>query len=232
MDNRAHIINNNFPEEMKNLINNDLVSVKEEDFLEQDPSLRSQNYVCISFISPEDVIKKKESYFFEKYLENFSRELNISFDNLTLKYPEEKDTINSIKDRYSHLFDTTKINEDYNDFAQNHSEDLNEEYYKQNNFQTCVRGVKIRGVFDTLKEANIRAQVLKRLDDKFHIYIGEVGAWLPWAPNPNDISEQEFAEDTLNTLMKKYKENQDKKNKFFEERKKELQSQNKHKEDE
>lgn len=232
MDNRAHIINNNFPEEMKNLINNDLVSVKEEDFLEQDPSLRSQNYVCISFISPEDVIKKKESYFFEKYLENFSRELNISFDNLTIKYPEEKDTINSIKDRYSHLFDTTKINEDYNDFAQNHSEDLNEEYYKQNNFQTCVRGVKIRGVFDTLKEANIRAQVLKRLDDKFHIYIGEVGAWLPWAPNPNDISEQEFAEDTLNTLMKKYKENQDKKNKFFEERKKELQSQNKHKEDE
>jgi hypothetical protein len=230
MDNRAHIINNNFPEEMKNLINNDLVSVKEEDFLEQDPSLRSQNYVCISFISPEEVIKKKESYFFEKYLENFSRELNISFDNLTLKYPEEKDTINSIKDRYSHLFDTTKINEDYNDFAQNHSEDLNEEYYKQNNFQTCVRGVKIRGVFDTLKEANIRAQVLKRLDDKFHIYIGEVGAWLPWAPNPNDISEQEFAEDTLNTLMKKYKENQDKKNKFFEERKKELQSQNKHKE--
>lgn len=232
MDNRDHIMNNNFPEEMKNLINNDLVSVKEEDFLEQDPPLRSQNYVCISFISPEEIIKKKESYFFEKYLENFSKELNIGFDNLILKYPEEKDTINSIKDRYSHLFDTTKINEDYNDFAQNHSEDLNEEYYKQNNFQTCIRGVKIRGVFDTLKEANIRAQVLKRLDDKFHIYIGEVGAWLPWAPNPNDISEQEFAEDTLNTLMKKYKENQDKKDKFFEERKRELQSQNKQNENE
>lgn len=35
------------------------ISVKQEDFLDNDPPLRGQNYVCMSFISPEDIIKKK-----------------------------------------------------------------------------------------------------------------------------------------------------------------------------
>ena len=34
-------------------------SEEEEDFLEVDDQVRGQNYCCISFVSPEEVIKKK-----------------------------------------------------------------------------------------------------------------------------------------------------------------------------
>jgi hypothetical protein len=36
-----------------------------------------------------------------------------------------------------------------------------------------------------------------------------VGKWLPWDPSPSAIPDQEYAEDQLNTLMKKYKENEE-----------------------
>ena len=52
------------------------VSVKEEDYLDQDPPLRGQNFVCMSFLSPEEILKKKEVYFFEQFLSEFSKDMN------------------------------------------------------------------------------------------------------------------------------------------------------------
>lgn len=205
-----------------NNTNESLVSVKEEDYLEEDPALRGQNYVCLSFISPEDILKKKDCFIFEKYLKNFSNEMIEFFNNLSNKYENDADALNSIKERYEAIFNSDKIQEDYNFFQQINEQDLNKDFYEQNDFQTSIRGIKVRGVFDSMKEANIRAEVLKRIDDKFHIYIGQVGCWLPWNPNPNDIQSQEFTETNLNTLMKKYKENQDKKDEFYESRKKDM----------
>ena len=48
--------------------------------------------------------------------------------------------------------------------------------------------------------------------------MGEVGKWTPWDPSPNEIQDQDYNNDQLNTLMKKYKENEDSREKFFEER--------------
>jgi len=75
-----------------------------------------------------------------------------------------------------------------------------------------------------MKEAELRAKVLKKMDDKFHVYVAQVGCWCPWNPNPDDIDVQEYAEDHLNTLVKNYKDNQDKKDEFFQMRKRELQA--------
>ena len=72
-----------------------------------------------------------------------------------------------------------------------------------------------------MNEAKIRADVLKKMGDKFDIFVGQVGCWCPWSPNPEDLQEQEYAETELNTLMKKYKENAAHKDLEFEERKKE-----------
>ena len=36
----------------------------EQDFLESDKQIRGQNYVCLSFISPENVLKNKEIFKF------------------------------------------------------------------------------------------------------------------------------------------------------------------------
>lgn len=199
----------------------ELVSTKVEDHLDQDPPLRAQNYVCLSFISPEEVIKRKEAHFFGKFLGSFSKDMNEFFENLSLKYPDDAPVLKTIRDRYSYVFDPALINDEYDFFLRMNSEQLEKDYYEANNFQTTIRGLKVRGVFESRKEAEIRAQVLKRFDDKFHVYVADVGCWLPWHPNPDEVSDQEFAESQLNTLMKKYKENQMKKDIFFQERLKE-----------
>jgi hypothetical protein len=203
--------------------NKNLVPCSEADFLDTDPQLRGQNYVCLSFISPEDVLQKKEHYFFEKYIENFSRDVAELFDGLKERYPKDADNLRMLKERYSYMFDGSTITDDFSFFTTNHSEELQKAFDEKNNFQTSIRGIKVRGVFDTIREAQIRAEVLKKLDGKFNVYVAEVGCWCPWSPNPEEVQEQEFAETQLNTMMKHYKDNQIKKDIFYEERKRELQ---------
>lgn len=203
--------------------NENLVSVKECDVLDEDPPLRGQNYACLSFVSPEDVIKKKEVFFIEMFLKNFSLDMNEFFTRLSEKYTDELDTIRSIKEKHEFVFDPNQMYEEYIHYVNSNSVNLEKDYYQQNNFQTSIRGLKVRGIFDTLKEAEIRAQVLKKIDDRFNVYVAQVGCWVPFSPNPEDIENQEYAETHLNTLMKNYKDNQEKKDIFYEERKRELQ---------
>jgi hypothetical protein len=200
-----------------------LTPTSECDFLDQDPPLRGQNYVCLSFVSPEDVLKKKEVFVFEKFMASFSSSMGEFFDRLTEKYPDDSDALRSIRERYSFVFKPENLQNEYNYFQDSNSAALEDDFYKQNDFQTSIRGIKIRGTFDTLREAEIRAQVLKKLDDKFHVYVAQVGCWCPWSPNPDEIQNQEYAESHLNTLMKHYKQNQDKRDVFYEERKRDLQ---------
>lgn len=199
------------------------VSTKELDVLDQDPPLRGQNFVCLSFISPEDVIKKKDVFFFENFLQYFSNDMSEFMSKLEELYPDDIDKIKGIKERYNFIFNTKTLTDEYNFFVSNNSEKLESEYYEKNNFQTTIRGLKVRGVFESLKEAEIRSQVLRKIDEKFNVYVAEVGCWCPWSPNPEDIKDQQWAETQLNTLMKEYKDNQTKKDEFFEQRKRELQ---------
>jgi hypothetical protein len=53
----------------------------------------------------------------------------------------------------------------------------------------------------------------------FNVYVGQVGFWLPWDPEPSEVQDQEYADDQLNQLMKKYKENESQRDEFFEEMK-------------
>ena len=200
-----------------------LVPVSEMDYLDEDPPLRGQNYACLSFINPDEVIKKKDVFFFEMFLKNFSIEMNEFFNRLTEKYKDEIDIIRTIKDNHTYIFNPDELYENYLYYVNNNNANLDKDYLEKNNYQTSMRGLKIRGVFDTLKEAEIRAQVLKKVDNRFNVYVGQVGCWVPFAPNPDDIQNQEYAESELNTLMKNYKENQEKKDIFYEERKRELQ---------
>lgn len=202
---------------------NDLTPVNVEDCLDEDPPLRGQNYACVSFISPEDVIKKKDVFFLEMYMKNFSLDMNEFFARLSEKYPDDVDVLKTIKDKYDHVFSPERFYDDYLYYVNNNSVNLEKEYYQSNGFQTSIRGLKIRGVFDSLKEAEVRAKVLKKIDNRFNVYVAQVGCWVPFSPNPEDIENQEYAETHLNTLMKNYKENQDKKDLFYEERKRELQ---------
>ena len=64
-----------------------------------------------------------------------------------------------------------------------------------------------------------RSEFIKKIDNKFNIYIAQVGCWCPWSPNPDCLENQEYAETQLNTLMKEYKKNMNDKDIVFENRK-------------
>ena len=99
-----------------------------------------------------------------------------------------------------------------------HKTKLEDEFYSLNEFRTSVRGIKVRGVYGNPKEAELKAKKLQSKDKYNNIFIGDVGKWLPWDPQPHEVADQEYGQDQLNTLMRKYKENEDNRDKFFEER--------------
>jgi hypothetical protein len=115
----------------------------------------------------------------------------------------------------------TKISEDYDDFMYKNKTKLEDEFYAKNNFRTTVRGLKVRGVYSSQQEAIVRSKKLQRSDPIHNIFVGEIGKWLPWDPSPNDVAEQEYAEEQLNTLMKKYKENEEAREEFYQKQRKE-----------
>ena len=198
-----------------------LVSTKEVDYLDEDKPIRGQNYVCLSFISPEDLIRNKEVFYLEKYLEKFSSDLNGLYNGLSDKYPEAKDSLKQIRENYGHLFSGNDLQEDFKFFKSNNSGEVEKEYLEKNDFQTSIRGIKVRGTYETQKEAQTRAELLRRMGDKFNIFVAQVGVWCPWSPNPEEIQEQEYAETQLNTLMKGYRENMEMRDQFYEQRKEE-----------
>ena len=61
-----------------------------EDFLEADDAIRGQNYVCLSFVSPEDVLKNKELFFMQKFLKKLVKENNINLEDSFIDNLEDK----------------------------------------------------------------------------------------------------------------------------------------------
>ena len=198
------------------------VNTKQEDFLEEDSELRGQKYVCLSFISPEDVIKQKNVFFVHKFILSISADVSLLLTNLENHFPEDsnvKTLVDNLRGRYDYLSnEDSSIYEEYNQFVSKNSDKLDEEYLEKNKFQTSVRGIKVRGSYETLVEAEKRAKDIQKFDKNFNVYVAQVGCWCPWNPSPENL-DSEYAETQLNTLMKKYSENQKAKDEVFQNRK-------------
>ena len=200
-----------------------MIPTQTVDYLEQDPEIRNQKFVCMSFISPEEVLQKKDSFYFKKYTEEYTKKNKELYDGLVVMFPDKTDELRAIQEQYEQLFNASKINEDFKYFVKEKSTVLDQEFNNENNFQTSIRGIKIRGVYEDINEAQARCETLKRMDDnKFSIYIGQVGCWCPWSPNPDDVSNPVYAETQLNTLMDEYNKNIDKKDEYYRFRKNDL----------
>ena len=85
----------------------------------------------------------------------------------------------------------TDIEEQYQVFLLNNEKDIQEAYDKEVQYRSNVRGVKVRRVFANLEEAQIFAKVLQRKYPKDNLYLGKVGAWLPWDPSEHLMPEVE-----------------------------------------
>ena len=116
-------------------------------------------------------------------------------------------------------FRETAIVDSYEKYMLKNRQRLEDEFHKQQNFQTTMHGLKVRGVYSTQEQANARAKALNKKDPYFNVYVADVGEWLPWDPDPDDVKDQEYQSDDLNKLMKSYRENAEKRDEFFEEEK-------------
>ena len=119
-----------------------------------------------------------------------------------------------LKENAKDITETT-LKESYDDFIFAQGKKLEDEFFAKNNFQTTVRGLKLRGNYSTQEEAAARAKKLQRNDPVHNIFLVAVGKWMAWDPNPHEVAEQEYAEDQLNTLMKSYKENEEARDEFY-----------------
>lgn len=203
-------------------MSNNVVPVSECDYLEEDPEIRGQKYCCVSFISPEKLLDDKNTFIFTEFTKNFCKDMNDLFHNMKEKYPDDADGFQAIADRYRFLFNKQHMQDEYKYFCEEKSEELDKQFNEQVDFQTNVRGLKVRGSYDTLREAQVRSEVLKRKDKNHNIFICQVGCWCPWDPSADQIDDQHYSEDQLNTLMKKYRENQAHKDEVFNDRKREM----------
>jgi len=114
----------------------------------------------------------------------------------------------------------SKVQEEFDNFLFSYGSKLEEEFFAKNEFRTTMRGIKVRGVFSSEAEAAVRAKRLQKADPSFNIYQGYVGKWMAWEPDANKVGDQEYANEELNTLMKKYRENEESRDVFYNEQKK------------
>ena len=162
------------------------------DLLEEDKPISGQKFACLSFVSPEQIIKQREQFFFEEFLKqwNYKKSTDVMLHFISFisyKYNLTFDKVNEdfqdfIKNEHKEL---TKynVNDDFKTFVDNNEERLDAEFGDQHEFQTSVRGIKVRGVFASQKEAEMRCKLLREVDPNHDVYVGPVGMWVPFHPD-------------------------------------------------
>ena len=198
------------------------------DYLEEDPEIPTQRYCIVSFISPEKVIKQKQEFMNEKFVEWLEYDWKISGMEKYNSFIAKKYNL-KVEDLFKDLEDfrsihngdirQTDIHEKYEVFLLKNEKDLETLFTEKVEFRTNVRGVKLRRVFGNLEECQTYSKILQKRYPNDNLYIGKVGAWLPWDPSEHMMPEVEYAEKELNDLMRKYKENEMNRELFFEEEK-------------
>lgn len=83
-------------------------------------------------------------------------------------------------------------------------------------------GIKIRGCFASHEDASAYAKRLQKDDATFDIYVVEMYKWLLIPPDREKIDDVHYAEEKLEEIMTKYRENQTQARVMFEKRKKDM----------
>ena len=163
---------------------------EKKDYLSVDDPIPGQNYVCMSFVSPEKLIQDFKGFQMCKFLQSYCKEQDLKYDDLYSKFE---------------------------DYIYKYSEELERDFDEKNEYKTSMRGVKVRGVYLTKDEAAKRAKSLSRKDSTFNVFVGQVGYWLPWDPCADNVDKEVFQDDQLNTLMEGYEKNNIDREIFYEE---------------
>jgi hypothetical protein len=200
------------------------------DLLDEDKPIAGQKFACLSFISPEEILKQKNMFMFESFIKkwdftksmekfllflNFiSVKYHLNFENLTNDFKDFS------KDQKDNLV-ATSIEDEYKNYLDENEESLQKQFDEKYEFQTSIRGIKVRGVFPSQQEAELRCKMLRQNDPNHDVYVGPVGIWVPFHPEAYKTGRVEYMEETLNELMSEKKKNEDKAKDEFDNRVKE-----------
>lgn len=197
------------------------------DLCDEDPVIASQKFVCLSFVSPEKILKQREQYIFEKFVQQweFSKSIEKFGDFLNFvafKYKIKMDDIMNDMKEYvteekNHL-KSFSIENDFKNFMDKNEDRITEEFNKKHEFNTSVRGVKVRGAYSSQAEAELRCKKLRENDPHHDIFVGPVGVWMPWDPDAYKTGRVEFMEEELNQLHQEKIKNEEKAKQEFDQR--------------
>jgi len=211
----------------KKNLDNGKENPKYVDLCEEDATIPSQKFVCISFISPEKILKQREQYVFEKFVQQWEFSKSIEkfgdfLNFLSFKYKIKMDDIMADMKEYveeeKKKLKSYSITDDFNNFMDKNEDRITEEFNAKHEFHTSVRGIKVRGSYSSQAEAELRAKKLRETDPNHDIFVGPVGVWMPWDPDAYKTGRVEFMEDELNQLHHEKMKNEEKAKQEFDQR--------------
>lgn len=212
--------------ERKNL-DNGKPNPKYIDLCDEDTPIAGQKFVCMSFVSPEKILKKRELYFFDHFLKqwDFTKSMTKFFDFihfLSYKYnlnvEDVMNDFNEFSKEEEVKLKESSVDDDFHTFMDKNEDRIATQFQRENAFQTSVRGLKVRGVFSTQEEAEMQCKKLREYDPNHDIFVGPMGMWIPWDPDAYKTGRVEFMEEELNKLHQEKMKNETKAKQEFEQR--------------
>ena len=197
------------------------------DLCDEDPAIAGQKFACMSFVSPEKILMKREVYLFNQFIKQweFSKSMERYFEFIhftaykhSIDVEKLIDDFNDFVKEESSKLKKSGIEDDYKNFMDKQEDKLNEQFGREHSFQTSVRGLKFRGAFPTQDEAEMKCKSLREKDPNHDIFVAPVGIWVPWDPDAYKTGRVEHLEEELNALHHEKMKNEEKAKKDFEER--------------
>ena len=211
----------------KKVDNEGNINPKYIDLMDEDEPIAGQKFVCLSFISPDKLLKKRETYLFDRFvkefdftksMDKFAGFLNYVAYCYTLNVEDLFDKFNNYVKEESSVLKEGGVEDDWKNFLDKNEDKYNEDFNREHSFQTSVRGLKVRGVFKTQEEAESKCKSLQKTDPNHNIFVGPVGIWVPWDPEAYKTGRVEHMEEQLNQLHKEKMESEIKAKQQFEQR--------------
>lgn len=207
------------PFERRTLADGVTPNEKYVDLLDEDKPIAGQKFACLSFVSPENILKDRRLFNFAEFLKQWELSKSLEKYNHFLSFLAYKYTLNfealskDLQDFCAEeqpvLFATTSLEDQFKSFLDKNEERLDEVFNKEHRFQTTVRSLKVRGVFPTQEEAELRCKMLREVDPHHDVMVGPVGLWLPFHPEAYKTGRVEYLEEELNQLMHEKKNNEE-----------------------
>jgi hypothetical protein len=199
-----------------------------EDHLAEDPTPEGQNYLVVSFMDPEDVVRDRHLWDFAKFVENweFAKTVNmfqefLSF--LAMKHAIRAEVIHAdfaefVKSEVPRLRGECTVYDDFAQFMESQWKELDKQYFEEFPFQTCVRGFKAYSVWETEKVARDVSDELRERHQNINVSVVQMGVWAPCNLADYRNNDVNYNIDELNQLTAEHKKNEHRAKSAFDDR--------------